>query len=506
MENHNVLLKIDHISKSFPGVKALNDVSFSIDKGEIRALCGENGAGKSTLIKILTGIYTKDEGDIFFDGEKTELHSPKDAQRIGISTVYQELNLIPYLTVAENIFLGDFPMGRTGINWKETRKRAEQLLGSLNLDIDPGAVLNTLGAASQQMVAIARALREEDCRMLILDEPTSSLDKGEVALLFTFLENLKKRGVTLVFITHRLEEIYQICDSITVLKDGSYVGTYTTEELNQHKLVECMIGREMEAAQEQVPMRRKIDRTGHPVLEVRHMKASPVVKDMNLSIYPGEIVGLAGLLGSGRTETARAICGCDKVEEGTILMDGKKVKITNPVHALKNRIAMCTENRRADGIVPDMEVKNNAVLSSLDALSRFGMINSKKRSEKVKYYVEKFNIKTPTINQKIKFLSGGNQQKVLLARALISEPKLIILDEPTRGIDVGAKAEIESLIHEVAGRGIGVLFISSELPEVIRNSDRVVVVRDGCSVGELEGEEIRMENITEMIAAQTQGR
>lgn len=503
MENHNVLLKIDHISKSFPGVKALSDVSFSVGKGEIRALCGENGAGKSTLIKILTGIYTKDEGDIFFEGKKTEFHSPKDAQKIGISTVYQELNLIPYLTVAENIFLGNFPRNKSGIDWKATRQKAEQLLKSLNLDIDPNAVLHTLGAASQQMVAIARALREEDCRLLILDEPTSSLDKGEVALLFSFLEDLKKRDVTLIFITHRLEEIYQICDSITVLKDGCYVGTYATEELNQHKLVECMIGREMEAAQEKAPVRRKIKRDGHPVLEVQHMKAAPVVRDMSLSIYPGEIVGLAGLLGSGRTETARAICGCDKIEDGIILMDGKKVRISSPVHALKNRIALCTENRRADGIVPDMEVKNNAVLNSLDAISRFGLINSKKRSEKVKYYVEKFRIKTPTINQKIKFLSGGNQQKVLLARALISEPKLIILDEPTRGIDVGAKAEIEALIHEVAQKGIGVLFISSELPEVIRNSDRVVVVRDGCSVGELEGEEIRMEKITEMIAAQT---
>ena len=495
----DTVLEIKNIKKSFPGVVALSDVSFSVGKGEMRALSGENGAGKSTLIKILTGIYTRDSGEIIYKGTSVNFSSPKEAQEAGISTVYQELNLIPYLTVAENIFLGSFLVKKTGIDWKATERRAGELLKSLNLDINPVAALNTLGAASQQMVAIARALRDKNCNFLILDEPTSSLDTDEVEILFEFLRDLKSRGVSFLFITHRLEEIFKICDSVSVLKDGKYVGTYSIEELNQHKLVEYMIGHEVVEVAKRDINTAKADRSGDPIIELRHVKSGSVVKDMSFNIYPGEIVGLAGLLGSGRTETARVIYGCDKMEGGQIMMDGKEVRISSPSKALKQRIAFCTENRRVDGIIPNMDVKNNIVLNSLKAISKLGIINNKKRVDKVRVYIDKFNIKTPTLNQHIKFLSGGNQQKVMLARALASSPKLIILDEPTRGIDVGAKAEIEDLIHEVANSGIGVLFISSELTEVIRNCNRVIVVRDGRTIGELTGDDICMMNITQMI-------
>ncbi len=500
MIKDEMILEMKNITKTFPGVLALDDVSISIGKGEIRSLSGENGAGKSTLVKILTGIFTKDSGDIIFKGEHSEFHSNKEAQEAGISTVYQELNLIPYLSVAENVFLGNFPTNKSGIDWKATHRMTKELFDRLNLDINPAVILNTLGAASQQMVAIARALRDEECKLLILDEPTSSLDTEEVEVLFSFIRNLKDKGVSFIFISHRLEEVFDICDSVTVLKDGKYVGTFPIEEIDQRKLVEYMVGREVVATDRADMDTPKINRDRKPIIELRHVRSGHVIRDMSFSIYPGEIVGLAGLLGSGRTETARVIYGCDKMDDGQILMDGKQVKISSPAKALKKRIAFCTENRRVDGIIPNMEIKNNVVLNSLGAISKLGIINSAKRERIVKGYIEKLSIKTPSIKQRIKNLSGGNQQKVMIARSLASSPKLIMLDEPTRGIDVGAKAEVERLMHEMADSGIGILFISSELSEVIRNSDRVIVVRDGKSVGELTGEEISMAQITQIIA------
>ena len=500
MINKEIVLEMKDITKTFPGVLALDNVSISVSRGEIRSLSGENGAGKSTLVKILTGIFAKDSGEIIFKGEKVNFQSNKEAQEAGISTVYQELNLIPYLSVAENVFLGSFPTNKTGIDWKKTQSMTKELFDRLNLDIDPAAILNTLGAASQQMVAIARALRDEKCELLILDEPTSSLDTEEVDVLFSFISNLKDKGVSFIFISHRLEEVFNICDSVTVLKDGKYVGTFPIEELDQHKLVEHMVGREVISTDRADMDTSRIDRSGAPIIELRHVQSGHVVKDMSFSIYPGEIVGLAGLLGSGRTETARVIYGCDKLDSGQILIDGKDIKITSPAKALKHRIAFCTENRRVDGIIPNMELKNNIVLNSLSEISKLGIINTNKRAKIVKEYVDKLAIKTPSIKQRIKNLSGGNQQKAMIARSLASSPRLIMLDEPTRGIDVGAKAEVERLMHEMADSGIGILFISSELPEVIRNSDRVVVVRDGKTVGELTGNDICMASITRIIA------
>ncbi len=500
MAADKTVLEMKNITKNFPGVLALDNVSISVNKGEIRALSGENGAGKTTLVKILTGIFTKDSGEIIFKGNRVDFADPKKAEEAGISTVYQELNLIPYLTVAENVYLSSFPTNAMGINWEKMIQMTEALFKKLNIDIDPSAIVNSLGAASQQMVAIARALRNEHCDFLILDEPTSSLDTEEVEHLFSFIRNLKNQGVSFIFITHRLEEIFNICDSATVLKDGKYVGTFQIKDINQQKLVEYMLGREVVAAKRQKQNNEKINRQGSPIIELKNVQSGHAVKNISFSIYPGEIVGIAGLLGSGRTETARVIFGCDKLDGGKILMDGKEVKISNSAKALKNRIAFCTENRRVDGIIPNMEVKNNIVLNSLSAISRFGLVNNKKRNKIAEQYVDKLNIKTPTTKQHVKFLSGGNQQKVMIARSLASTPRLIILDEPTRGIDVGAKVEVERLMHEMADSGIGILFISSELSEVIRNSDRVVVVRDGRTVGELSEKDISLVNITNMIA------
>jgi len=500
LSENNIILEVRNISKSFPGVKALDDVSFKIRKGEVRGLSGENGAGKSTLIKIITGIYTQDTGDIILKGKDARFANSKEAQDAGISTVYQEINLIPYLSVAENIYIGDFPMNKLGIDWEQLFSQTQELLDSLNIKVDPRAILNTLGTATQQMVAIARALRNRSCDLLLLDEPTSSLDASEVKMLFSFVERLKSQGVSFIFITHRLEEIFQICDSISILKDGKYVGTFPVQEIDLHTLVTYMVGHEVDEKVKSNNYLRNLDKAHEPIIELKNTRALPRVVNMSFKVFPGEIVGLAGLLGSGRTETARLIFGCEKLESGEIFVEGNPVKISNPVQALNYKIAYCTENRRLDGIIPNMSVKNNIVVNSLEFLSKFGIVSNKKRNDIVNFYVNRFDIKTPSIEQSMKFLSGGNQQKAMVARALATEPKFIILDEPTRGIDVGAKAEVETLMQEVANKGIGVLFISSDIDEVVRNCDRVIVVREGVSIGELTGDDISKENITRIIS------
>ena len=480
MSRNSNILEVRNICKSFPGVKALDDVSFTITRGEVRGLNGENGAGKSTLIKIITGVYTHDTGEIIFNDEPVRFSGSKEAQDAGISTVYQEINLIPYLSVAENIYIGDFPMNKLGIDWRKLYQQTQKLLDSLNLKVDPKAILNTLGAATQQMIAIARALRNSSCDLLIMDEPTSSLDSDEVKMLFSFIRRLKDKGVSFIFITHRLEEIFQICDSVTVLKDGKYVGTYPIAEMNLHKLVTYMVGHEIDENSKASGERCKADIKSEPIIKLENAKCFPRVVDISFEVYKGEIVGLAGLLGSGRTETARLIYGCEKLEGGRVYVEGKLTKIKSPVHALDQKVAYCTENRRIDGIVPNMSVKNNTVFNNLQSISKFGIVSNKKRNEIVNFYIDRFMIKTPTAEQSIKYLSGGNQQKVMLARALATNPKLIILDEPTRGIDVGGKAEIEALMHEVAEKGIGVLFISSDIDEVVRNCDRVGCCTSRC--------------------------
>lgn len=497
MPSNNVLVEIKDVSKHFPGVKALDHVSLSIRRGEVHALSGENGAGKSTLIKILTGVYTYDEGSIVFDGSPVAFKSTNESQKAGIGSVYQELNMIPYLSVAENIYIGDYPMGKTGIDWKELYENAQKQLDSLNIDVDAKKQLNELSTAQQQMVSIVRAV-SRDCKLIILDEPTSSLDTKEVKTLFSLVRQLKEKGVAFIFITHRMEEIYQICDRITVLKDGHFIGTYQAEDLNQYQLVTLMVGREITQQRKQTYFSPEKDQ--NYVVEVRNLAKKPKVKDVSFGISRGEIVGLAGLLGSGRTEVAEMLFGSEMPDAGEILYEGILQKNISPTKAVRAGLAFCTENRRLDGIVPNMSVKNNIVLACMKQISRLGFVISRKRLALVNRYIEELRIKTPTPEQRIRNLSGGNQQKALLARWMATNPKLIILDEPTRGIDVGAKQEVERLVQQIASQGIGVLLISSEIPELVRNCDRVIVLREGEQVGELAGAQISEEAIMQIIA------
>ena len=497
MPSNNVLVEIKDVSKHFPGVKALDHVSLSIRRGEVHALSGENGAGKSTLIKILTGVYTYDEGSIIFDGSPVAFKSTNESQKAGIGSVYQELNMIPYLSVAENIYIGDYPMGKTGIEWKELYENAQNQLDSLNIDVDAKKQLNELSTAQQQMVSIVRAV-SRDCKLIILDEPTSSLDTKEVKTLFSLVRQLKEKGVAFIFITHRMEEIYQICDRITVLKDGHFIGTYQAEDLNQYQLVTLMVGREITQQRKQTYFSPEKDQ--NYVVEVRNLAKKPKVKDVSFGISRGEIVGLAGLLGSGRTEVAEMLFGSEMPDAGEILYEGILQKNISPTKAVRAGLAFCTENRRLDGIVPNMSVKNNIVLACMKQISRLGFVISRKRLALVNRYIEELRIKTPTPEQRIRNLSGGNQQKTLLARWMARNPKLIILDEPTRGIDVGAKQEVERLVQQIASQGIGVLLISSEIPELVRNCDRVIVLREGEQVGELAGAQISEEAIMQIIA------
>lgn len=497
MPSNNVLVEIKDVSKHFPGVKALDHVSLSIRRGEVHALSGENGAGKSTLIKILTGVYTYDEGSIIFDGSPVAFKSTNESQKAGIGSVYQELNMIPYLSVAENIYIGDYPMGKTGIDWKELYENAQKQLDSLNIDVDAKKQLNELSTAQQQMVSIVRAV-SRDCKLIILDEPTSSLDTKEVKTLFSLVRQLKEKGVAFIFITHRMEEIYQICDRITVLKDGQFIGTYQAEDLNQYQLVTLMVGREITQQRKQTYFSPEKDQ--NYVVEVRNLAKKPKVKDVSFGISRGEIVGLAGLLGSGRTEVAEMLFGSEMPDAGEILYEGILQKNISPTKAVRAGLAFCTENRRLDGIVPNMSVKNNIVLACMKQISRLGFVISRKRLALVNRYIEELRIKTPTPEQRIRNLSGGNQQKALLARWMATNPKLIILDEPTRGIDVGAKQEVERLVQQIASQGIGVLLISSEIPELVRNCDRVIVLREGEQVGELAGAQISEEAIMQIIA------
>ena len=491
------ILEVRGLTKEFAGVRALDNIEFSVKEGEIHALMGENGAGKSTLIKILTGLYKADAGTIIFRGQERHFTTVLSAQKAGISTIYQELNMIPYLTVSENIFLGHYPYDKTGIDWKKMHRDAQKLIDDIGIDIDVEKPLNSYSTAKQQIISIIRAVNF-DSRLLIMDEPTSSLDTNEVEILFGIMDKLKEKGVSMIFISHRLDEVYRKCDRITVLKDGHYVGTWKTEELSEYELLKAMLGKKEVKLERTLPVRDFSDK--EEVLEVRNLIRAPYVNDVSFKIRKGEILGLAGLLGAGRTETARIIFGCDTLDSGEIYVEGSQVRIKSPEDAIRAGLAFCTENRREEGIFPDVSVQNNLTLCSLDQLSKAGFINSRKRKQLSEDYIEKLMIKTPSGEQLIKNLSGGNQQKVILSRWMAIHPKLIILDEPTRGIDVGAKAEIERLIYEFSEQGISILFISSEMAELVRNCDRILVLRDGKIMGELTGQEISEKSIMETIA------
>jgi simple sugar transport system ATP-binding protein len=503
MADWQPLLQMRGIRKTFPGVRALDGVDFTVRRGEVHALMGENGAGKSTLIKALTGVYPRDGGEVLLDGVSIDPRSPNDAQHLGISTVYQEVNLVPTLSVAENLFLGRLPtVAGLAVRWGAVRKRSEAALQRLDLKLDVSRPLGSYSIAIQQMVAIARAL-DISAKLLILDEPTSSLDAGEVARLFAVIRRLREQGLGIVFVTHFLEQVYQVTDRITVLRNGRLVGEYETKNLPRAELIARMMGREL----------AEFGAAGHgsgasdvaagqkpTLLRVRGYGKRGTIQPFDLEIRRGEVVGLAGLLGSGRTEIARLLFGVDRADGGQAFVDDAPAALSSPRGAIRHGFAFLPEDRKTEGIVPELSVRENIILALQASKGWVRALSRRKQEELAEHYVKALGIATPHAEQSIRNLSGGNQQKALIARWLASNPRLLILDEPTRGIDVGAKAEIQKLILELCREGMAVLFISSELEETVRCSDRVAVLRDRQKIGELEGERISEEAILQTIA------
>ncbi len=496
----NVVLKMRGISKSFPGVRALQTVDFTLNKGEIHALMGENGAGKSTLIKVLTGVYSKDEGKIELDGKgEVSINSPQDAQNLGISTVYQEITLCPNLTVAENMFIGRGKGAFT--NWKQMNAEADKLLKKLDIPATATMQLSNCSIAVQQMVAIARAI-DMDCKVLILDEPTSSLDEQEVAKLFGLMRDLKSMGVGIIFVTHFLDQVYEVCDKITVLRDGKLVGEYEIKDLPRVQLVAKMLGKEMDDLSDIKSESEKYAGKDSEdiVFEAKDLQSNAGIKPFDFYIKKGEVNGFTGLLGSGRSECVRAIFGADTVLSGKVKMHGKQISIKKPLDAMKNGIAYLPEDRKLDGIIGDLSVRENIILALQVMTGFFKPFSKAKANEFATEYIKKLNIKTASADTPIKSLSGGNQQKVILARWLLMHPEYLILDEPTRGIDVGTKVDIQKLVLELASEGMSVTFISSETDEMLRTCSRLVVMRDRKVVGELSGENLTQNKIMSTIA------
>lgn len=489
------------ITKTFPGVKALSNVSLRLFPGEVHALMGENGAGKSTLIKVLTGVYIADEGTITLDGIPINVTTPLEAQELGISTVYQEVNLCPNLSVVENIFIGREIMKRGRIDWKEMNRRAEELLSNLNLKIDVTKTLSFYSVAIQQMVAIVRALNVS-AKVLILDEPTSSLDMNEVKQLFSVIRQLKQQGLSIVFISHFLDQIYEITDRLTVLRNGEWIGEYRTEDLSRLELVSKMIGKELsDISSLSEATRNKVDVEGEPLLEAVQLFKKGHIEPFDLQLRKGEIMGLAGLLGSGRSEMARLLFGADKADTGEVKIKGKTVQLNSPKQAISNKIAFSSENRKTEGIIAELSIRENMIVAIQGIMGWFNYIPRRKQEEIVDEYIKLLNINPPNPEQLIKNLSGGNQQKVLLARWLITNPDLLILDEPTRGIDIGAKAEIQKLMVSLSEKGMSILFISSELEEILRTCRRISVLRDHKKVSEIDNpNQISQQDIMKEIA------
>ena len=497
----NSVLEMRGIYKSFPGVKALQNVDFTLRKGEIHALMGENGAGKSTLIKVLTGVYPKDAGTITIDGKQkgnVVFHSPQEAQRAGISTVYQEISLCPNLSVAENMYIGRGE--EKTVSWRKMNARAGKVLDSLGIPVKPTQQLASCSIAVQQMVAIARAV-DMDCSVLILDEPTSSLDESEVAKLFKLMRQLRERGVGIIFVTHFLDQVYEVCDKITVLRDSKLVGEYTVEELPRVQLVSKMLGKELDdIADIKSGVKEFKAQNDTPVYEAHNLCTTEGIKPFDFKIRRGEVNGFTGLLGSGRSESVRAIFGADKVTSGNVKVKGKPVKITKPLEAMKQGIAYLPEDRKRDGIIGDLSVKDNIILA-LQVKTGFFKPFSKQQAVKfAEEYIKLLDIKTASVNTPIKSLSGGNQQKVILGRWLLTKPDYLILDEPTRGIDVGTKVDIQKLVLKLASEGMSITFISSETDEMLRTCSRLLVMRDGKQVGELTGDELNQTTVMNTIA------
>jgi len=498
------VLEVTDVVKEFVGVRALDGVSFAVRPGEVHALVGENGAGKSTLIKVLTGVHRPDSGEVRLRGEVVSFDRPVRAQEAGISTIYQEVNLVPLISVAANVFLGREPRTRFGlVDWARMNRDAKELLSGYGIDTDVKRPLGTLSVGAQQMVALVRAV-STDADVVIMDEPTSSLEPREVETLFSVVERLHEKGIAVVYVSHRMDELYRICDQVTVLRDGKMVHTGPLNDLSRIELVAMMLGRSVSDIREHGATAFGEDHNAgkEPLLEARNLSSGVRLSDVSVSIRPGEVVGLAGLLGSGRTETARAIVGALPLDGGTVLVGGKALKSGDVGAAMRAGVNMLAEDRKAEGIIPNLSVRENIVLAALPQLSRFGVVSRDKQDRIVDTFVKRLRIKVSNPDQLVSELSGGNQQKVLLARWLCTKPKVLLLDEPTRGIDVGAKAEVQALIDELAQEGLAVLLISSEMEELLDGADRLVVLKDGAVVGELSGDDLTQDKVLAAIAGE----
>jgi galactofuranose transport system ATP-binding protein len=505
MSESTPILEMRKINKHFPGVKALSDVNFRLFQGEVHAIMGQNGAGKSTLIKVLTGVYRHDTGEMLLEGKPIKPDSPMAAQRLGISTVYQEINLCSNLSVAENIFVGRQPMKFGRIDWPELNRKAEEALKRLNVTIDVTQILSSYSIAIQQMVAIVRVL-DVSSKILILDEPTSSLDEVEVEQLFKVIRKLRDDGLAILFITHFLEQTYRISDRITILKNGEFVGEFKTESLPKLDLIAKMLGKELSefsfvmGGEERKKESGKAGKDGKNVLLVKNLGLKGSIAPFSLNLNEGEVLGLAGLLGSGRTEMARLIFGIDVANQGEIHVKGKKTSINAPRSAMLAGMGFCSEDRKNEGIFSELTVRENIILALQGRKGAFRYLPKKKQLEIADELIKSLGIKTPSANNEAGQLSGGNQQKLMLARWLATNPIILILDEPTRGIDVGAKLEIMELILSLSRQGMGVIFISSEFEEVVRCSTRIAVLKDKAKIAELAGEEMSESNIMHTIA------
>jgi monosaccharide-transporting ATPase len=498
---HEPILEMHGIHKRFPGVVALKNVGIRLFPGEVHALMGQNGAGKSTLIKVLTGVETPDGGEVRLGGRKIQADSVQEAQDLGIATVYQEVNLCPNLSVAENIYIGRFPMRGPIINWALMHERAAGALKILNLSVDVTLPLSSYPVAVQQMVAIARALSTE-AQVLILDEPTSSLDEDEVGRLFAALRQLKAKGIAILFVTHFLDQTYAISDRITVLRNGEFEGEYLAAELPRLQLINKMVGREIDenafARQDGESSQDHSEQA--PLLSAKALGRAGSVRPIDLTMRYGEVLGLGGLLGSGRTETARMLFGIDPADTGTLTIDQQPVHINTPQKAIQNGLAFCPEDRKTEGIVAELSIRENIILALQAKLGTFRFLNRKRQSAIAEDYIKQLGIKVASAESPISQLSGGNQQKAMLARWLATEPKMLILDEPTRGIDVAAKLEIMELVKEQCRKGLAILFISSEMSEVLRVSDKIAVLRDRQKIGEIVGKDADEQTVFRMIA------
>jgi len=482
---------MNNISKHFPGVQALDGVSFKLKKGQVFAIVGENGAGKSTLIKILSGSYINDTGEIIFEGKKTSIRNPFDAMQLGINTIYQETSLVPEITVAENIFLGRQPMRGGKLRWKQMYDDAKQILSDLSINLNPRSIVSNLSAAQQQLIEIAKAFSRE-AKIIIMDEPTSAITVEDTENLFNIIRGIVKKGTSVIYISHRLKEIFQIAEMVTILRDGKTVATMKVSDTDESDIVKYMVGRDIG----DIFGEKSYSSSDEVVLEANNLTRRGVFSNISFSLRKGEILGFSGLVGAGRSEIVRAIFGLDKLDSGEITIAGRKVNIKNSTDGINKGMAFVSEDRRIESIIQGFTVRENITILLLkEIVSRIGLISTKKESAIAAKYVEEFSIKTPSIEQLVMNLSGGNQQKVALAKCLSTNPKVLILDEPTKGIDVGAKKEIHTLIKELAKSGMGVIIVSSELPEIIGMCHRVLVIREGKLIKQFGKDELTEEGL-----------